>query len=106
MIASTVAAHVAGSTSAALRMRMRTHTHTHTAMYTLCMYGSHKQALEKALERADAALDENQDRVGIMTEHLKNVQQELKYTQTRVGVVGRKAAQAWKHGPCHWECAN
>jgi len=43
------------------------------------------QALEKQLERVDGALEENQDRIGIMGEHLQNVQQELKYTQGRVG---------------------
>ncbi|KAJ9515479.1 hypothetical protein QJQ45_016481 [Haematococcus lacustris] len=42
------------------------------------------RALEKQLERADAAHDENKDRINIMMEHLANVQQELKYTQSRV----------------------
>jgi hypothetical protein len=32
----------------------------------------------------EAALDENSDRVNIMEDHLKNVQQELVYTQSRV----------------------
>jgi len=40
--------------------------------------------LEKQLDRVDGALEENQDRIGIMEEHLQNVQQELKYTQGRV----------------------
>ncbi len=45
---------------------------------------SRTQELEVRLEKADAALEEHQDRVAIMDEHLKNVQQELKYTQSRV----------------------
>jgi peptidoglycan hydrolase CwlO-like protein len=45
---------------------------------------AHLQSLEKQLDRVDGALEENQDRVGIMEEHLQNVQQELKYTQGRV----------------------
>ncbi|GLI65004.1 hypothetical protein VaNZ11_008430 [Volvox africanus] len=40
--------------------------------------------LERRLERTDRALEQNMDRLHIMDEHLKNVQQELKYTQTRV----------------------
>mmetsp|Transcript_9124 Transcript_9124/g.17160 ORF Transcript_9124/g.17160 Transcript_9124/m.17160 type:complete len:907 (-) Transcript_9124:51-2771(-) len=40
--------------------------------------------LERQLEATDVGLEENSDRVGIMEEHLKNVQQELKYTQNRV----------------------
>jgi hypothetical protein len=44
------------------------------------------QHLEKRLEAAEAALEEHGDRVAIMGEHLKNVQQELKYTQGRVRV--------------------
>lgn len=43
------------------------------------------QGLEKDLEKADAAFEENRDRINIMQEHLHNVQQELKYTQSRVG---------------------
>lgn len=42
------------------------------------------QNLEKALEKADGAVEENSDRISIMEEHLRNVQQELKYTQSRV----------------------
>lgn len=42
------------------------------------------QDLEKQLEGAESALMENSDRIKIMDEHLTNVQQELKYTQTRV----------------------
>ncbi|KAG2493473.1 hypothetical protein HYH03_008290 [Edaphochlamys debaryana] len=40
--------------------------------------------MERKLERTERALDANMDRLHIMDEHLKNVQQELKYTQTRV----------------------
>lgn len=43
-----------------------------------------QQELEKQLEVAESALMENSDRIKIMDEHLTNVQQELKYTQTRV----------------------
>ena len=39
--------------------------------------------VEKEVERTDALLEENTDRVAIMEEHLKNVNQELRYTQTR-----------------------
>jgi chaperonin cofactor prefoldin len=42
------------------------------------------QELEKRLEAVDTALEESHDRVAIMDEHLKNVQQELAYTQSRV----------------------
>lgn len=42
------------------------------------------QDLEKQLEGAESSLMENSDRIKIMDEHLNNVQQELKYTQTRV----------------------
>ena len=42
------------------------------------------QDLEKQLEGTDGLLDENSDRINIMSEHLSNVQQELKYTQGRV----------------------
>jgi urease alpha subunit len=40
--------------------------------------------LEGDLEETGVALDENVDRIKIMQEHLKNVQQELKFTQSRV----------------------
>ncbi|GAX79427.1 hypothetical protein CEUSTIGMA_g6868.t1 [Chlamydomonas eustigma] len=40
--------------------------------------------LEKQLEQTESLLSENGDRIGIMNEHLSNVQQELKYTQSRV----------------------
>mmetsp|Transcript_20436 Transcript_20436/g.66353 ORF Transcript_20436/g.66353 Transcript_20436/m.66353 type:complete len:909 (-) Transcript_20436:163-2889(-) len=43
----------------------------------------HIRGLEKEREQSDAALEENKDRVGIMNEHLRNVQQELVYTQSR-----------------------
>jgi coiled-coil domain-containing protein 39 len=42
------------------------------------------QVLEAQLESAEGSLEENSDRISIMDEHLKNVQQELKYTQSRV----------------------
>ena len=42
------------------------------------------QDLEKQLEQTENQLSENADRIGIMDEHLNNVQQELKYTQSRV----------------------
>lgn len=43
------------------------------------------QKLERRLERTERALEQNTDRLHIMDEHLRNVQQELKYTQSRVG---------------------
>ncbi|MEW5311178.1 MAG: hypothetical protein WDW38_002914 [Sanguina aurantia] len=46
--------------------------------------------LEKQLEVAESALMENSDRIKIMDEHLTNVQQELKYTQTRVESRGKE----------------
>eukprot|EP00854_Cymbomonas_tetramitiformis_P008918 gene8918-10568_t len=42
------------------------------------------KAEEKQLEAVEAALEENRDRINIMEEHLRNVQQELVYTQSRV----------------------
>lgn len=42
------------------------------------------QRLEKQLQQVDAALEEHGGRVGVMHEHLKNVQQELTYTESRV----------------------
>jgi hypothetical protein len=41
------------------------------------------QKLERLLEDAEGGLEENGDRVGVMDEHLKNVQTELTYTQVR-----------------------
>ena len=43
------------------------------------------QRLERQLEQVDQALEENNDRIGVMQEHLRNVQQELTYTESRVG---------------------
>lgn len=42
--------------------------------------------MERKLDRTDLALEKNMDRIRSMDDHLKNVQQELKYTQTRVRV--------------------
>ncbi len=42
------------------------------------------QELERELEKTDGLLNENGERIAIMNEHLTNVQQELKYTQSRV----------------------
>mmetsp|Transcript_5128 Transcript_5128/g.9691 ORF Transcript_5128/g.9691 Transcript_5128/m.9691 type:complete len:950 (+) Transcript_5128:130-2979(+) len=42
------------------------------------------QASERQLEALEAAIEENSDRINIMEDHLKNVQQELVYTQSRV----------------------
>lgn len=47
--------------------------------------------VEKEVERTDALLEENTDRVAIMEEHLKNVNQELRYTQTRADAKSREA---------------
>ncbi|KAF8063069.1 CCDC39 [Scenedesmus sp. PABB004] len=46
---------------------------------------AHIRALERQLAQVDAALEENGGRIGVMDEHLKNVQQEITYTESRVG---------------------
>jgi hypothetical protein len=56
------------------------------------------QVLEKELEKADAAHEENRDRINIMQEHLHNVQQELKYTQSRVRSEGGCTLCRWPQG--------
>jgi hypothetical protein len=43
------------------------------------------QSLEKQLQQIDLTLEENGGRIGVMDEHLKNVQQEITYTESRVG---------------------
>ena len=53
------------------------------------------QALETQLEGYEGAIEENSDRINIMEEHLKNVQQELVYTQTRVGGSGLALMIMW-----------
>lgn len=50
----------------------------------VCICMGSCQDLEKQLEQTENQLSENADRIGIMDEHLSNVQQELKYTQSRV----------------------
>jgi hypothetical protein len=55
--------------------------------------------LEKELEKADTAHEENRDRINIMQEHLHNVQQELKYTQSRV-----RRGCAWTHNAVGLMC--
>lgn len=40
--------------------------------------------LEKNLEREEAGLEESGDRMLVMSEHLKNVRQEIQYTQSRL----------------------
>jgi hypothetical protein len=42
------------------------------------------QSLEKQLQQIDLTLEENGGRIGVMDEHLKNVQQEITYTESRV----------------------
>jgi protein-arginine kinase activator protein McsA len=42
------------------------------------------QTVEKQLETLDASLEENKGRVEVMLDHLKNVQQEITYTESRV----------------------
>lgn len=56
------------------------------------------QGLEKSLEQTETQLAENGDRIGIMSEHLNNVQQEIKYTQSRVRTMG--AAPGCMHAAC------
>lgn len=43
----------------------------------------HASALSSLLSVADVAIEENKDRLGVMQEHLANVNQELAYTQSR-----------------------
>eukprot|EP00879_Flechtneria_rotunda_P003815 GHRR01004055.1.p1 GENE.GHRR01004055.1~~GHRR01004055.1.p1 ORF type:complete len:980 (+),score=386.14 GHRR01004055.1:396-3335(+) len=42
------------------------------------------RGLEKQLQQLDLSVEENAGRVGVMGEHLKNVQQEITYTESRV----------------------
>jgi len=42
------------------------------------------QSLDKQLQQLDVSLEENTGRIGVMDEHLKNVQQEITYTESRV----------------------
>lgn len=42
------------------------------------------QTLEKNLEQTEGQLSENDDRIGILVEHLNTVQQEIKFMQSRV----------------------
>lgn len=42
------------------------------------------QLISSIIPKHQVALEENTDRIGIMTEHLQNVQQEITYTQSRV----------------------
>lgn len=51
------------------------------------------QKLERLLEDAEAGLEENSDRVGVMGEHLQNVQTELTYTQVRPNSPGARRAR-------------
>ena len=41
------------------------------------------KCLSSLLSVADVAIEENKDRLGVMQEHLANVNQELAYTQSR-----------------------
>jgi hypothetical protein len=43
------------------------------------------------LDAAEGDTEENKDRINIMHEHLKNVQQELVYTQSRVRSLSKKS---------------
>lgn len=51
----------------------------------------HIRRLERDLEVSQQALEENTDRITIMSEHLNNVKQELKYTQSRVDAKTKEA---------------
>uniref|UniRef100_A0A061QV58 Flagella associated protein n=1 Tax=Tetraselmis sp. GSL018 TaxID=582737 RepID=A0A061QV58_9CHLO len=48
------------------------------------------QGLEREVEQTSAALEDNVDRIKVMEEHLTNVQQELKFTQSRVDAKNRE----------------
>jgi hypothetical protein len=51
---------------------------------TLNLFLEIMQSLEKQLQQIDLTLEENGGRIGVMDEHLKNVQQEITYTESRV----------------------
>lgn len=59
-------------------MSMAGISHQNTSLHLL------SQALEKQLEGLNVALEENSSRMGVMGEHLKNVEQEIAYTEQRV----------------------
>lgn len=45
--------------------------------------------MEQQLQQVDLELEENAGRVGVMDEHLKNVQQEITYAQHRVSLLAK-----------------
>lgn len=54
------------------------------------------QQLEKQLEAADISIEEHGGRITVMEEHLKNVRQEIAYTESRVsGVAGQQVRVAY-----------
>lgn len=53
------------------------------------------QALEQHLQQVDLELEENAGRVGVMDEHLKNVQQEITYAQHRVRAACQTIHWTW-----------
>lgn len=54
------------------------------------------------MERTDKQLEKNVDRISVMEEHLKNVQQELKYTQARVSTSPGFLTQGALNAHCCW----
>eukprot|EP00878_Enallax_costatus_P027581 GHUV01029712.1.p1 GENE.GHUV01029712.1~~GHUV01029712.1.p1 ORF type:complete len:477 (+),score=186.93 GHUV01029712.1:553-1983(+) len=51
---------------------------------------AHIRNLEKQAEEIDLSLEENGGRINVMEEHLKNVQQEITYTESRVDAEKRE----------------
>lgn len=51
------------------------------------------QTVEKHLDEIDLTLEENSGRINVMDEHLKNVQQEITYTESRVSLLFSSCAR-------------
>jgi hypothetical protein len=48
------------------------------------LHAATAQQLEKQLEAVDISIEEHGGRITVMEEHLKNVRQEIAYTESRV----------------------
>jgi peptidoglycan hydrolase CwlO-like protein len=70
-----------------------TRGHKHTGCLTVNFVLSCLQSLEKQLQQIDLTLEENGGRIGVMDEHLKNVQQEITYTESRVSAANNSIWQ-------------
>ena len=58
------------------------------------------QSVEHELETLEAAIEENSERMKVMREHLKNVQQEIKYTETHLKIMAEKEAVSCRRSSC------